>query len=83
MCDGHIVYQGKAKESEKYFRSIGYKMSLYENPADYYLKVLTINYPKEKSDEDKISHLYTSYKELIQDKVDQEMKLHSYDATIF
>ena len=65
MCDGHIVYQGDAKTSDQYFASIGYNVPRYANPADYYIKVLTINYPKEELDEKKIDVLQNSYKSIL------------------
>jgi hypothetical protein len=46
MCDGNIVYQGDAKESLNHFKSLGYKVRTYDNPADVFMRVLSINYPK-------------------------------------
>jgi len=54
MADGHIMYQGLAKESTHYFKKIGLECPTFSNPADYFMRVLTINYPKETNDEKKI-----------------------------
>ena len=57
MADGYIVYQGEAKKSPLYFSSIGFYCPTFANPADYYMKRLSINYPKTQFDEDKITYL--------------------------
>jgi hypothetical protein len=54
MCDGHIVYQGDAKDSTDYFKHMGYKVNRYDNPADAFMRSLSISYPKSEADEDKI-----------------------------
>ena len=46
MCDGNIVYQGDAKDSVKYFKDIKMPVPPRTNPADYFMKILSINYPK-------------------------------------
>ena len=46
MADGNIVYQGDAKESVKYFMDIKMPVPQFANPADYFMKLLSINYPK-------------------------------------
>jgi hypothetical protein len=61
MADGHIVYQGNCKDSADYFRRIGYPITKYQNPADVFLKVLQVNYPKQAEDEEKIRTLLQSY----------------------
>lgn len=61
MCDGYIVYQGLAKYSAQYFKSIGWEVPLHTNPADYYMAVLAISYPKNKQDLKKIKALKKNY----------------------
>ena len=61
MCDGNIVYQGDAKASPAYFNQIGLKIPKRCNPADYFMKTLSINYPKQEADEEKISMLCRNY----------------------
>ena len=50
MSDGHIVYQGEAKKSAAYFRSIGFSLSTHSNPADTYMRVLAVKYPVNDKD---------------------------------
>ena len=47
MCDGNIVYQGDAKQSVQYFKQIDRPVPQFANPADYFMKLLSINYPKQ------------------------------------
>jgi ABC-type multidrug transport system ATPase subunit len=42
MTDGHIAYQGKAKKCNSYLREIGFTPPRYSNPADYYMKILSV-----------------------------------------
>jgi hypothetical protein len=62
MSDGNIVYQGVANESPVYFESIGLPLGRFANPADSFMKVLSVNYPKLKADEEKLDLLVRSYK---------------------
>lgn len=62
MCDGHIVYQGKASDSSTYFKNINIPLPRFANPADFYMKILTINYPKQSNDEMKIEFMVNNYK---------------------
>ncbi len=61
MSDGNIVYQGLANESPVYFESIGYALGKFANPADSFMKVLSVNYPKQKADDEKLDLLVRSY----------------------
>jgi ABC-type multidrug transport system ATPase subunit len=61
MMDGYVVYQGRAKDSTSYFATIGFQCPTRSNPADYFMKVLTVNYPKAESDEAHISNLFDHY----------------------
>jgi ATP-binding cassette, subfamily G (WHITE), eye pigment precursor transporter len=62
MADGHIVYQGDAAKSPAYFRSLKYDMPKFANPADVFMKILAINYPKGPVDEEKIRYLKQAYR---------------------
>jgi hypothetical protein len=62
MADGNIVYQGDAAKSPSYFRSIKYDMPRFANPADIFMKLLAINYPKTKVDTEKIDYLKRCYR---------------------
>lgn len=46
MADGHIMYQGDAKASVDYFKKIDRPVPQFANPADFFMKLLSINYPK-------------------------------------
>jgi ABC-type multidrug transport system ATPase subunit len=50
MADGNIVYQGLAANSAGYFNKIGYPSNKFSNPADIFMKVLAISYPKKETD---------------------------------
>jgi ABC-type multidrug transport system ATPase subunit len=47
MADGHIVYQGDAKDSIQYFKKIERPVPQFANPADFFMKLLSIKYPKQ------------------------------------
>lgn len=61
MMDGYIVYQGLAKDSTLHFAKIGRTCPSRSNPADYFMKVLSVNYPKEAEDEKTISLFVEHY----------------------
>ena len=61
MCDGYIVYQGEAQESTEYFKALGFKVRKFDNPADVFMRCLSINYPKTEEDETKIQKLVQTY----------------------
>jgi hypothetical protein len=42
MAEGSIVYQGYAASSPLYFNSIGLEVPAFNNPADYYMQVLSL-----------------------------------------
>ena len=85
MADGHIMYQGPARESPAYFNSIGFHCPTFSNPADYYMKVLSITYPKNAQDEKKVNYLYSSYQEKLEEsvlKVAAEIDVNPIDLTL-
>ena len=45
MSSGHIVYQGDAAMSAPYMKSIGFKMPEFSNPADTYMRILSVRHP--------------------------------------
>lgn len=65
MVDGNIVYQGLASESAEYFKSIGFNLPKYSNPADYYMKILTVGYPMTDKEQRKVKFLVDNYEEKI------------------
>ena len=59
--DGHIVYQGLAKDSVDHFAQFGYRCSKFANPADYWMRILAINYPKTEDDTKAINLFVDKY----------------------
>jgi hypothetical protein len=51
MADGNIVYQGQAADSADYFRSLNFEFRKLANPADVFMRILSVNYPKQAEDE--------------------------------
>lgn len=45
MVDGFIAYQGPALKSPDYFEKIGFKMAKNTNPADNFMRILSVEYP--------------------------------------
>ena len=69
MMDGFIVYQGRARDSTTYFLKMGLSCPIHSNPADYYMRILSVNYPKHEEDERQVKiftdHYDNSMKELV------------------
>ena len=61
MCDGHIVYQGPSHEVPAHFAKGNIEFKKFCNPADISMKLLSINYPKQQADDDKIKSLINLY----------------------
>jgi ABC-type multidrug transport system ATPase subunit len=77
MVDGHIIYDGNASKSIKYFSDIGLPVPRHTNPTDYYMKLMNkegimlsyIEQKKEYTDEQvkvefeqRVDHLVNSFK---------------------
>ncbi len=69
MADGYTVFQGDAGESMDYFRSLAFDVPKLCNPADYFMKVLSINYPKRDEDEAKLTLLNNAYRSSVENQV--------------
>lgn len=69
MMDGFITYQGLAKDSVHHFAKIGLTCPLRSNPADFYMKILAVNYPKGPEDEKYIKRLSDHYIKNIQSDI--------------
>jgi hypothetical protein len=61
MCDGYIMFQGHARESVSHFAKMVLVCPIHSNPSDYFMKVLSINYPKTEDDERYISRMNDHY----------------------
>jgi len=54
MADGNIVYQGLANMTPEYFAKMGFTFNRLSNPSDVFMRILSISYPKEKADDQKL-----------------------------
>lgn len=61
MADGHCVYQGEAAKSASHFRKIGFNLPQFSNPADTFMRILAVNYPKTEKDERKLALFQEQY----------------------
>jgi hypothetical protein len=52
----------------------------FANPADFFMKVLSIRYPKQKEDEEKLAYLSRNYHALLEGSVKAENKLIKIEA---
>jgi ABC-type multidrug transport system ATPase subunit len=75
LADGYVAYQGDAKASIQHFKMINLPVPRFANPADYFMKVLSVKYPKTKEDDDKLEHLNRNYRTLLEGPIRAEMKL--------
>ena len=75
MADGLIVYQGDAKNSVQHFKMINMPVPRFANPADFFMKVLSIRYPKQAADDEKLDYLSRNYHALLEGSVKAENKL--------
>lgn len=49
LSQGRIVYFGPTATSIDYFASIGYQCPVHENPADYYIDIMTLDYRNDEA----------------------------------
>ncbi|KAJ2699964.1 hypothetical protein FB645_005146 [Coemansia sp. IMI 203386] len=49
LSQGRLVYFGPTSESIDYFASIGYQCPMHENPADYFVDLMTLDYRSEEA----------------------------------
>jgi len=75
MADGHIVYQGDAKKSVQYFQMINRPVPKFTNPADYFMRLLSVNYPKQNADVEKLEYLNRNYNAILAKSVKAENKM--------
>ena len=61
MMDGYIAYQGLAKESTAHFAKLGMICPTTSNPADYFMRVLTVNYPKTEEEDTHVAAVVNHY----------------------
>lgn len=69
LADGHMVFQGTAMRCQKYFKKLGCPLERFKNPADSFMKLLAVSYPKTEEDKEKIDSFVNSYKKLNEPRV--------------
>ena len=65
MADGYIVFQGTIRAASRFFNINAQFSSKCVNPADLFMKLLTINYPKSQVDEAKIDRFARVYRKTL------------------
>ena len=63
------MYQGSASKAMRYFSKLGFSIPNYSNPADHFIKALSISYPKTDADIAKLDHFTLNYSKKIQKKL--------------
>ncbi|KAJ1767259.1 hypothetical protein IW140_005994 [Coemansia sp. RSA 1813] len=48
LSQGHLVYFGPTSTAIEYFANIGYQCPVHENPADYFVDLMTLDYRNER-----------------------------------
>ena len=61
LMDGHLIYQGYAKEAANYFEKLDFIIPTFSNPADYFLKEFYIPYERGERDDRKLKTLFEGY----------------------
>lgn len=79
MADGFTVFQGDAGESMEYFRTCKFNVPKRCNPADFFMKVLDIKYPKQPDDHAKLDLLNRSYRFQLEKRIEVDNKLIKLD----
>ncbi|KAJ1906086.1 hypothetical protein LPJ81_001540 [Coemansia sp. IMI 209127] len=49
LSQGRVVYFGPTSTAIEYFASIGYQCPMHENPADYFVDIMTLDYRSEEA----------------------------------
>jgi hypothetical protein len=80
MMDGNIVYQGLAKDSTLHFAKKGLQCPLRTNPADYFMRVLSVNYPISEQDKINVDSIVQHYNENIGANIMKEPDLQQLAA---
>lgn len=82
MADGFTVFQGDAAESMEYFKTLKFDVPKLCNPADFFMKVLSIKYPKGPEDFAKLDNLNNTYRFSIESRVKMENQLIKLDPPV-
>ena len=68
LADGHVVYQGPGSEVVDHFK-LKDKGAKNCNPCDWFMRELSVNYPKSVEDQQKIDHYVKRYQDDMEKKV--------------
>lgn len=76
LAEGRIAYSGSREGAIEYFSNIGYECPTYNNPADYFIRVLAKRPSKSLNADEKARHEEAEHKRLsdICDKWDEHVK---------
>jgi len=74
-----MVFQGTAMRCQKYFERLGCPLAPFKNPADSFMKLLSISYPKTEEETEKIESFVIAYMTMNQPRVLQERREISFD----
>ena len=72
MMDGYVVFQGRTKDSTAHFAKMGMICPASSNPADFYMKVLAVNYPKTEDDDRQVAAVVNHYNRNIEPTILKE-----------
>jgi hypothetical protein len=80
LQDGNVAFQGYAQECAKYFGSIGVPCPTFSNPSDFYIKKLSVNYPKTQQEIESIEFFDSNYRKNLLSKIKTESESLVYTA---
>ncbi|KAJ1891813.1 hypothetical protein LPJ66_006710, partial [Kickxella alabastrina] len=66
LSQGRIVYFGPTSSAIDYFSNIGFQCPMHENPADYFVDLMTLDYRSDEalaSSKEQVSHLVEKFEE--------------------
>ncbi|KAJ1961112.1 hypothetical protein IWQ62_003980, partial [Dispira parvispora] len=69
LSRGQLVYYGGTQQALDYFASLGYHCCRHENPADFYLNLMTIDHTSPdrlQESEERVNHLVESFRNFVQ-----------------
>jgi len=61
--------------SAPYFRDLKFKLPTFSNPADTYMRILAVGFPKSQKDKDKLTYFNKNYDKKLKQFVDNECKM--------
>jgi hypothetical protein len=61
--------------SAKYFRDLKFSLPTLSNPADTYMRILAVGFPKTAKDEEKIKYFNKNYDKKLKPFVENESKM--------